>query len=350
MSNPSRNYCFTVFPETEPNFPLDFDCLPWHQSVTYAVYQLEICPTTGRLHLQGYLELDRAQRITQVKRNNAFLSTAHLEPRRGTQAQAIEYCEKEESRASEEWGDMAGPHYHGRPAPGQGARSDLGAICAMAMNGSSLQQIASFAPATFVRNHNGISRLVAMQLAPRDRNDPEPVECVVLLGAAGCGKTHKMYDLAYEACEPFKTRLADGSQATENPHVKMDGKWWDGYAGERVVVWDDFYGSASGIDVGTWLRVVDKYPMQVEVKGGSVQMRGRKFFFTSNKHPREWWPSLNLAQKQGVCRRITRIYRYTAFCQYEEIKWITEEGQDSDVVQLDPEVAARNAQHAAPFL
>lgn len=64
----------------------------------YFVAQLEVCPSTQKKHWQGYLEVTKKMRFSMVKK---LLEepTAHLEPRWGTQAQAIEYCTKMDTRA-----------------------------------------------------------------------------------------------------------------------------------------------------------------------------------------------------------------------------------------------------------
>lgn len=89
-----RNWCFTsydlenlVVPDETPDF-------------RYCVYQVETCPETGRWHIQGYIEFKKALHMAKVKellRDPAV----HLEARRGTRAQARQYCMKEDSRVVE---------------------------------------------------------------------------------------------------------------------------------------------------------------------------------------------------------------------------------------------------------
>lgn len=64
----------------------------------YMVYQLEECPETKRLHNQGYIEFTKQLSFSMVKQ---LLPDIHFEARKGTQAQAIAYCTKEESRVEE---------------------------------------------------------------------------------------------------------------------------------------------------------------------------------------------------------------------------------------------------------
>lgn len=69
-----------------------------HALFRYFVAQKEVCPTSGRLHWQGYIELKDKARLGKVKEVLGCPS-AHLEMRRGTQAEAIAYCQKVETRA-----------------------------------------------------------------------------------------------------------------------------------------------------------------------------------------------------------------------------------------------------------
>jgi len=61
--------------------------------------QRETCPETGRVHVQFYVEFTREKSVTAVK---SLLGddTCHLEKRRGTQAEAINYVTKEDTRQS----------------------------------------------------------------------------------------------------------------------------------------------------------------------------------------------------------------------------------------------------------
>ena len=108
----ARFWCFTV---NNPDGSLDTDLEAWlGNGLKYAVYQHEV-GEEGTEHFQGYLELDRGQRMSYVKK---WLPTAHLETRRGTQQQAIDYCKKADSR-------LDGPWEYGTPSEGQGNRSDI---------------------------------------------------------------------------------------------------------------------------------------------------------------------------------------------------------------------------------
>lgn len=70
---------------------------PYHQRAL--VYQQEQCPTTGRLHWQGYMELYRPHSIFVVQ---SLLQDdcAHCEPARSAR-HAIAYCKKDETAVAD---------------------------------------------------------------------------------------------------------------------------------------------------------------------------------------------------------------------------------------------------------
>lgn len=65
--------------------------LPEH--VTYICWGEEVCPTSGRDHFQGYVEFDGAFTMGRVK-DLLGDPSIHVDPRRGTQSQAIDYTKK----------------------------------------------------------------------------------------------------------------------------------------------------------------------------------------------------------------------------------------------------------------
>lgn len=118
----ARDYTFTLYlnddEETallavvpEEHFPLRYD-------LKYVIYQLEKCPTTSRLHWQGYIKFSKCVSMQFIKEHFPILAGAHLEKRRGTDAEARDYCAKENTRE-------LGPWEIGNWGGQQGQRSDL---------------------------------------------------------------------------------------------------------------------------------------------------------------------------------------------------------------------------------
>lgn len=83
------NVCFESWEEHPPHFDPD--------KCQYLIYQLEKCPTTGRLHWQSYAEFKRDHRLGTVQKS-LRIGLTHVEPRREDQHYAIEYCKKAATR------------------------------------------------------------------------------------------------------------------------------------------------------------------------------------------------------------------------------------------------------------
>lgn len=71
-----------------------------------------------------------------------------------------------------------------------------------------------------------------------------------------------------------------------NTYYKPRGQWWDGYDGHDSVVVDDFYGWMACDEL---LRVCDRYPCKVPVKGAFVEFVAKNIYITSNRHVWEWY-------------------------------------------------------------
>lgn len=84
--------------------------------------------------------------------------------------------------------------------------------------------------------------------------------------------------------------------------------WFDGYAGEEVMIIDEFYG---WIHYDFLLRLLDRYPLKLQVKGGFVECRASKFVITSNREWKDWYP--NVEDKSALERRIREFGKVTHF-------------------------------------
>lgn len=59
-----------------------------------------------------------------------------------------------------------------------------------------------------------------------------------------------------------------------------------------------------GIDISHLLRWLDRYPVRVEVKGGSRPLNAEKIWITSNVEPRYWYPDLDPLTLEALMRRL----------------------------------------------
>ncbi len=261
-----RNWCFTLhlpddteYERTSANRYLEID----KPTVRYAVWQLETCPSTGRLHLQGYIEFTDSKRKRAVK---LILGSnrVHLEPRFASREQAREYCRKDDSRTE-------GPWEHGTFDVDLGGRPKLLTRCTTDIsNGASLDDIVENYPCLYVRYRRGLGDIIqhyARRAIPVWRD----VSVLVYYGDTGLGKTRKAIA---DNVDDFY--MLDHRERT----------WFDGYHGQSTLIIDDYYG---WLKYHTLLRILDGHPYECEIKGGFVAAAWTQVIITSNKHPELWY-------------------------------------------------------------
>ena len=91
MSQATLSKCY-VFTLNNPTCPIQVPT-----NVAYLTYQEET-GVNGTPHYQGYVEFSKQTRITSIKKLGPQWQAMHLEKRRGTQAEAIAYANKLETR------------------------------------------------------------------------------------------------------------------------------------------------------------------------------------------------------------------------------------------------------------
>lgn len=296
-----RNFVFTLNnPVREgPDFLEDLrGALP----IRCVIFQLEE-GEQGTRHFQGYVELTSQLSFGRVK---AAIPGAHLEARKGSPQQAWDYASKEETRVSGPWsyGEVSSP----------GRRNDIRDALAT-YHSHGMGQAALDHPDVFVKYWRGMYayRRELLYVQPR----PPLEEVTLLYGPPGCGKTHfvaEKYDIPRECA---KLNLAEG--------------WFDGYVGQRYCLLDDFDGARSKLRLATLLQVLDKYPVQVPVKGDHVPLIAERMFVSTNYHPQQWYDWGDRAnQFDAVKRRFTHVVYY-----YEPRKYfILEPGAYPDLWKL----------------
>jgi len=266
-----RAACFTL------NNPLDSEIEELKKNVAelkYAVFQLERGNAEGTLHLQGYLCSAKPKRLGGWK--SIIGLRAHVEAARGSAAQNRAYCTKEDTRVD-------GPWEFGT-IPNPGARTDIAGAIETIKEGASLEEIVSNHPEEFVKYHKG---LMAARLLYQPRRNWK-TEVFWFYGETGTGKSRKAYEEYPDAYTKMPT-----------------SKWWDGYDGQDTVIVDDYRR-----DLCTFselLRLFDRYPMQIETKGGTCQFLARRIIITTPKNPRDTWSGRTEEDLAQLIRRIEHV-------------------------------------------
>lgn len=135
-----------------------------------------------------------------------------------------------------------------------------------------------------------------LQAIASDHSVPVAMErhCVCFWGPTGTGKSRAAWDLGGDSAYPKDPR----------------SKFWCGYRDQSCVIFDEFRG---GIDISHILRWTDRYPVTVEIKGSSRPLLATRFIFTSNLHPRDWYPTLDPETVAALYRRFTEIKEFTNY-------------------------------------
>nr|AOV86221.1 putative rep protein [uncultured virus] len=258
------------------------------RDIEYLVYQLEKGENETP-HYQGYVVFRNRKQFQWVRKQ---LPRAAWFSRKGNHEQAKHYCEKpvqgcqcEHCRGAQR---LDGPWHVGveRPEPEQGKRNDLKALKRALDSGATEAAIAAD-PELFpvwARHHKVCSRYRTLTGKQRDW----PVFTQVIWGAPGLGKTRKALELA-------------GPAAYWLPRPAGTTSWFDGYIGQETIVIDEFYGWLS---LDLLCRILDRYPYQVETKGGSTPLLVKKVIITSNVPPLQWYPKMTEQRLGALWRRL----------------------------------------------
>ncbi|UBR88851.1 putative replication-association protein [mongoose-associated cyclovirus Mon-32] len=217
----------------------------------YGIVGEESAPTTGTLHLQGFCNLHKPTRYSTIKKH--LDNSIHIEKANGSDEQNQNYCSK------------SGIFFESGIPNKQGARHDLQSVVeSINTDGTTLRDIATKHPETYIRYFRGIQQLLQLvrPVQPRDFK----TEVFYYYGPPGSGKSRR----ALEEARAFNK---------DSIYYKPRGLWWDGYEQQDSVIIDDFYG---WIKYDEMLKIMDRYPYKVQIKGGFQEFTSKKIFITSN--------------------------------------------------------------------
>jgi len=281
--SPARDWVFTINnPDSD-----DWDLLQAFPS-KYLVFQVEL-GEEGTPHIQGFVQFEDKLRLTACKKLH---KKAHWEKRRGTPDEARDYCMKEDTR-------IDGPYEYG--AISYDAVQKLHAV-AKAIKDSGLDHAIERFPEAYIHYHRGMAALSNHYTKPRDPAHPPVV--TVLYGKSGAGKTRYAME-----CFPSPYLLGAAGSASSSANFVGDYRPLE----HQTFVLEEFYGDWQFRNL---LRALDRYPNEVQTKGGYLQFLASHVVITSNVPPDEWYPKLFATQVETLPALKRRIHNLILFTEH----------------------------------
>lgn len=226
---------------------------------------------SGNPHLQGSVIWKSAMRFDAVRER--FDNRAHVEPTSAEDASAT-YCAK-----------LGGRNVVCVDNRSPGKRKDLEDIKEAVEEGMRASEFAR-KKARGLQAALAYERMYAMMkldICSREAN-----RVTWIWGLSGLGKT----------------RWVEDQFPMQDIYRKPPGKWWDNYRGEPVILMDDFRPTWFSFD--ELLRILDRYPLQVQYKGGSCYLQPAQIFITHTLSPEDAYSGLGEDLRQ-LTRRIHEV-------------------------------------------
>ena len=257
-STRSRGWCLTLnnYTEEESQF------VKTYGPTEYIIVGDEI-GKEGTRHLQIYFRLKNAKSFSKIKKE---FPRAHIEAAKGSDEQNRVYCSKQ--TILREDGEISQ----------QGRRNDLSILTEEIQKAPKMRELIQHC--TNLQSIRTAEKL--LEYYEPKRNWKPKVSWYY--GKTGTGKSHDAWD-----------ELPEAYDAMEN------GKWWCGYDGHTQVIIDDYR-----IEWCSWktlLKLLDRYPMKIEVKGGHRQFLAKEIIITAPYSPEDMFMGIGEDVKQ-LTRRI----------------------------------------------
>lgn len=246
---------------------------------SWIIFQGEI-GSNGTRHLQGAVSFESPKRLGQLRQICG--GRGHYELRRGTADQAAEYCRKEES-----YDPSVERFERGERPVSQGTRTDLVKLAESIKGGADEVKLFSDYPGLYLRYTRGIRDAIRLCSKPRDFK----TEVYWYWGPTGTGKSKTAHE---------KAPMAFWKSGIDN--------WWDGYIGQEEVIIDDYRTHMCPFNF--LLRLLDRYPLLVPVKGGFVNFKAKVIYITTPLMPKETWCNRLEEDVNQLRRRVEHVVHF----------------------------------------
>lgn len=265
----ARQIVFTINNPTEED-ELFTDSVP--DPINYVIVGHEE-GDSGTYHLQGYAQFTKALVFNTIKR---LFPRAHIEAVKGTVKQAIDYCKKDGN--FDEYGELRT----------QGKKSSNKAAYEKIKERINVNRDPLINVIRDCENTAQVKFAEIMEKYVSIGDDVSKKEVFWFFGPTGSGKTRMAFEMSN------KESLWMSSENL---------KWFDGYSGQEDVIVDDFRGDFTTFHF--LLRLLDRYPLNVPIKGGFVRWMPKRIFITCPFPPKDAYQGIE--DKRQLYRRISQV-------------------------------------------
>ena len=250
------------------------------QGACYYIIGKEI-GENGNKHFQGYCELEKVKEFNVIHKT---LFNAHIETRRGTQQQAIDYCKKEGDFV--EWGTPKQ----------QGKRNDLEGIIEMIREGASDIEILAEYPTQYFLYNQHIAKVRELITKERFEKEFRDITVYYIWGKTGTGKS----------------RYVREKHGYKNVYAINDygSGAFDSYTNQDVLILEEF---RSDFTLKFMLQLLDGYPLRLPARYFDKIACFTKVYIVSNVRLVEQYK--NIQEKEpaswaALLRRIKYIVEF----------------------------------------
>lgn len=273
-------------------------------TIAFATGQVEKAPSSGRLHLQFFIAMKEATRVTYMQKEIKSCTWKYVFK---TPWHAANYCHKPRTRDMRfeqvQWGapedDPRNPMYvmksrgksKGKTGAGAGYQGGVITVAELMRDrGLSVMEVMKLPDMELVsvaiRHPRGLEMYAqAMHEKAREEGkalggkatDRKPLTVIFYHGPTRTGKSRRA------RAEIEKVREAMGyKEPFYAPSIEGDNLWWGGYNGQRCILFEEL-DHGNGGAMSNWLRLLDRYIPLVKIKGkDAVPFTAEWVWITSN--------------------------------------------------------------------
>lgn len=264
--------------------------------LTYGCFDLEVSDS-GTPHFHAYLVFENQRNVSTIKK--LFGKALHVEQAFSSHEDCVGYVEKAGAKnADKKHTQVQGTFWETgeRPVTKPTQKAKWAAVYQLAKAGehTALEILEQYP--TLASQLSKIELLVERFKAERGKREFREIECIILYGDTGTGKTTWVYEQYGESLY----------RVTDYAHP------YEGYGGERTLCFDEVDTSSDAIALPTMLQLTDRFPLGAALtrRYSNLVPEFDTVVFISNESPATYYRSAPAKQWNAFLRRVNHIYRF----------------------------------------